>query len=326
MSDEIAGVEANINQHFAAILESSQIDYRVILLSRYGGTSNQSICVDPPLSGDTSCNPPTPSDWPVYTDRFYQYSSKIDSNNELDLILSEYAAGFTKSKHDTPAWGTWIRPNAHYVFLVITDDESDMASDAFDTSLLALTSLTDPTVHPFGTAAHRNYVWHSIIGLKEKANPTDAYLASEPIQNALCTGNGDGVVKPGVQYQNLSILTGGLRFPICQYSSFDAVFQAIAADVVTHVQIACDFAIPDAPAGQTLNLDDVAVQYTPVGGTTTTFGQVLDPSQCAADAFTIDRTANRVYLCPAACDAVQAAPQANLQVVFACSSTILPPR
>jgi hypothetical protein len=80
-------------------------------------------------------------------------------------------------------------------------------------------------------------------------------------------------VKPGQQYQNLSVLTGGLRFPICQYSSFDSVFQAIADDVVTHVQIACDFAIPAAPAGQTLNLDDVAVEYTPLGGATTTFAR-----------------------------------------------------
>jgi hypothetical protein len=234
--------------------------------------------------------------------------------------------GFTKSKHDTPAWGTWIRPNAHFVFLVITDDESDMASTDFDTGLLALTSLTDPSVHPFGTAAHRNYVWHSIIGLKEKANATDAYVPTDPIQTALCTGNGDKVVKPGEQYQNLSVLTGGLRFPICQYASFDAVFQAIAHDVVSHVQIACDFAIPDAPAGQTLNLDNVAVQYTPAGGTPTTFGQALDSTQCSDSAFYIDRTANRVYLCPGACDAVQASAQADLQVVFACSSTILPPR
>lgn len=240
--------------------------------------------------------------------------------------LERILRGLHQSTHDTPAWGTWIRPNAHFVFLVITDDEPDMMSDVFDTSLLALTSPTDPSVHPFGTAAHRNYVWHSIISLKEKANPTDAYLASEPIQTALCTGNGDDVVKPGQQYQSLSVLTGGLRFPICQYSSFDAVFQAIANDVVTHVQIACDFAIPDAPAGQALNLDDVAVQYTPAGGATTTLGQVIEATQCTDDAFYIDRTANHVYLCPTACDAVQSSAQANLQVVFACSSTLLPPR
>ena len=50
MEDEIAAVRANINQNFAAIVQASAVDLRVILLSLYG-TSGTNICIGPPLAG-----------------------------------------------------------------------------------------------------------------------------------------------------------------------------------------------------------------------------------------------------------------------------------
>src|SRR5262245_13950664 len=45
MTDNIAGVERNINQNFASIIGASSIDYRVIMLSEHGSADDQRICV-----------------------------------------------------------------------------------------------------------------------------------------------------------------------------------------------------------------------------------------------------------------------------------------
>ncbi len=46
MSAEIKGVQDNINKNFAQIIESSGIDYRVIMLSRFGKYTSTQICVE----------------------------------------------------------------------------------------------------------------------------------------------------------------------------------------------------------------------------------------------------------------------------------------
>jgi hypothetical protein len=51
MSAEIQGVQDNINVNFAAILDNSGIDYRVILVSNHGDVDGQSVCIEAPLSG-----------------------------------------------------------------------------------------------------------------------------------------------------------------------------------------------------------------------------------------------------------------------------------
>src|SRR5262245_44502082 len=54
MSDEIAEIEARINRDFAGIIAASGLDYRVVLVSRYGkagsavGNSANPICVQAP--------------------------------------------------------------------------------------------------------------------------------------------------------------------------------------------------------------------------------------------------------------------------------------
>src|SRR4029079_11533805 len=100
------------------------------------------------------------------------------------------------------------------------DKETDgiAAAATFDAELLAL----DPA--QFGDANKRNYVWHSIVGLTENNPPTAAYGPNDPMVNTYCSG----AVAPGNGYQALSILTGGLRYPVCENASFDVVFQEIA--------------------------------------------------------------------------------------------------
>jgi hypothetical protein len=321
MQDEIDAVEQSINVDFANILSASGVDYRVILLSRHEKLNRQtSICVLAPLSGATSC-PPTP-DMPVFSERFYQYSLKVDSLNSLVLLIDTYDATEPDEFGLAPTgWSAWLRPAAKKVFLEITDDNStEMTATEFESQLFALSP------EHFGSADARKYVFHSIIGIGEKSTVTDPWLPEEAIQTSLCTGNDDTVENAGPVYQELSRLTGGLRFPLCQFTEFDVVFETIANNVTSQASIACEFPIPPAPADRELDLSKVAVSYDPGDGSgTKTFGQAMSAEQCVPDAFYIDEATRQIRLCPAACTSVQAGLQPTIDVLFTCEPTYVPP-
>jgi len=318
MADELEAVEQNINVNFANILQQSGVDYRMILISRQrkdersaSEEASTSICVTSPLSGLAAC----PASEPVNSERFFQYSIKVDSENSFDRILSTY------NKKDTfeltkVGWSEWLRPGAKKVFLEMTDDNATLPVDTFVQKLTALVPAN------FGSVEQPNFVFHSIIGIAEKAPASEPYAPGEPIQMATCTGGGDTVANAGIGYQDLSRRTGGLRFPICAFSSYDTVFSTIASDVVSGSQLACDFDLPSPPDGQTLDLTKVAVAYTRGGATTPSqLGQAQTLADCQADAFYIEN--DHVYLCPDSCRAVKADGAAQVDVLFTCASTII---
>jgi hypothetical protein len=320
MQDEIDAVESNINVKFANILQASGVDYRLILLSRHEKKGRDtSICVLAPLSANTVC-PPTP-DQPAFTERFYQYSLKVDSLNSLTLLVDTFDATKPDEFKLAPqGWGAWLRPQASKVILEITDDNSaDMTAADFLAQLTAKSA-------QFGTAAAPAFVFHSIIGIGEKAAPTEPWLPTEALQTSLCTGNADTVENAGTVYQELSRQTGGLRFPICQFTAFDAVFETIANDVVSHAAIACEFAIPPSPMGQALDLSKVAVGYDAGDGSPPkTFGQAMTSADCVPDAFYIDAAANEIQLCPDTCAAAQRGKNPSIDVLFTCEPTFVKP-
>ncbi len=332
MAEEMEAAEANINVNFAQILEGASIDYRVILLSRHrtedrdaSEEASTSICVAEPLSGLPSC----PAPLPQFSERFYQYSEKIESFDALNWILDGYLMEPTDDDYALLApegWSDFMRNGTKKAFVLMTDDDESnddnpatlLTVDDFMSQLSALSPMN------FGTVDEPTYSFHSIIGLKEKADPTAAYLPDEPEVTEKCTGYSAVIESPGPTYQQLSIRTGGLRFPLCQFPGYDAVFQAIAADVIVKTDIACDFAIPAPPAGQELDLEKVAISKKLIDGTALTpYGQVLAPVDCQADAFYIDRSENRIFLCPEACAALQADPAGGVDVLFTCESTII---
>lgn len=319
MQDELDAVEKNINVKFASILQESGVDYRVILISRHrrgprteSGEASTSVCVSAPLSGLAAC----PADAPVNSERFYQYSIKIESTDSFDRILSTYNQP-DKFKLTMVGWSEWLRPGAKKVFLEMTDDNAVMAIDTFVQKLSALSPAN------FGTdVAHPTFVFHSIVGLQQKAPVTTPYLATEPVQMATCTGGNNTVANVGVGYQELSRRTGGLRFPLCAFESYDAVFSTIANDVVTKSQLACDFDIPTPSNGQELDLSKVAVAFSQDGASAPVqFGQAKTSAECQAGAFYIE--SNHIYLCPETCTQVKAGNGAKVDVLFTCQSQII---
>ena len=329
MDDEAAAVEANINVNFASVLANSGVDYRVILISRHrsepredGKPSSTSICVQSPLSGLASCDA---APQPVFSERFRQYSTKIESDDSFDVALDTYVPPFDSSYEDkfdqAPlGWSAWLRPGAKKVFLEVTDADEDMSATSF------INELTRLAPEHFGSdPAHPGFVFHSIVGLVEKNPPTAAYLPTEAVTAEKCTGNAGDVTSAGQTYQELSRLTGGLRFPLCQFDAYDVVFQRIAEDVVLTRGVACDFPIPAPPRGLALDLDNIAIAFASgTGGTTAQLGQAPTSSACQADAFYI--AGGRLNLCPEVCSRVRSDPLAAVSVLFTCESQIIVPR
>ena len=312
MTDKIGAVQDNINKNFADIIGKSGLDYRVVMVTNFGDyRTQQRVCITKPLSGDPSCSPvPTK---PTLTSNFFHYAVQVESNDSFKRILGSYDGTEKERFNLAPGgWKTWMRKEALKVFIEITDDQSDTTETVFMSQLQA----KDPV--QFGTGAKPNFVWHSIIGLKGNTPATKAWGPLDPLQTATC---GSLAVGNGIIYQRLSVLTGGLRFPICEYSSFDAVFNAVATGVIDGAKVDCNFPMPSAPAGQEIDPSSIILEYTPMGtGVPQSFKQVKSAADCGANSFYLQN--NRVYICPMSCDAIQGDTKAKVNVSFDCLSVI----
>ena len=329
MAGEIDAVEANLNSNLANQLDASGVDYQIVLLADHGTADvagKFGICINTPLSGhDCTTNGGNPP--PVDTARLKHYPIYVGSHDAYDRILTDYAHGDSGIYDVNPeggikpalaeGYGAFLREDALKVFLLVTDDDSDGATTqtaaAFDDALLAMAPAQ------FGSAANRNYVFHNIIGMVGKSGDTsEPWLPSDPVQNAEC-GSGSDADGFGAEYQQSSILTGGLRFPLCDNGNFDAVFQAMAVSVTEGVALECSYK-PAAPANGDLDFDRVVAYFTPGGGTLGKLDRVADASACTADAYYV--TGGLITLCPETCDVVKADPAGKLDFHVACSAIV----
>jgi hypothetical protein len=318
MADEALAVNNNINNNFANIIAASGLDYRVIMVTRHGlynGASTKAICVTKPLSTLATCSPPPvqPGNNPP---KFFHYSRQIESSDSFTRLLNTYGGATPPLEKDEfnlapGGWAMWLRPEAFKVFIEITDDESGMQDTVFEGRLFALMP------KHFGDAMKRNYIFHAITGLIENNPPTKPWGPGDPLQTVKCT-KGGGAVNAGQIYQKLAIATGGLRFPICEHAAFDGIFKEIANGVITGAKVSCDFPLPEAPPGQTIDLGSVIVDYTPMGtGSPVEYKQVGNLAACVPNAFYIDK--GRIYLCPDTCFGVQQDNMAKLDITYDCN-------
>lgn len=313
MEDTARGIEAHLNGSFAAILDQNQVDYRLILVSEHREEADQdaAVCIVGPLSALAEC----PSDGPGPSERFFQYSTDVGSDS-FEVLLESLTGELADDFDLAPSgWSAWLRPEARKVFIGITNDDDST------TALEFATALTSVAPEQFGSDLTRlDFVWHSIVGLAERAVGLDPYVPSDPIEEEECEGD---VSNAGTTYQELSRLTGGLRFPICALESYGAIFERVASDLVGSSRSSCDFALPTALPGGAFELDQLALSYRPSsGGETRLLGQVRDPLACKPDAFVLD--ASGVHLCADACDEARADAQGSVEAIFTCQSTLLP--
>ncbi len=321
MNQEIAAVEANINNNFAQIIGNSGLDYRVILISRHGAkTTGQPICISQPLSGNPSCTKPPAC--PVNGARFFHYNTEVKGSDSFHRILNTFAVtdgcGLAQG-----GWQNWLRTDSIKIFVEITDDgpngsgsnSNGITAQQFDTALLALSP------QHFGTATNRNYIWHTIAGLKENSPRLSPWQPADPLVTLQCTGNGGHVSSPGIDYQILSRWTGGLRFPVCEYQSYDTIFQTIAAGVIAASEASCLFTATVIPGGT--SLQNAYLEFIPTnGGAPVVFTQVANEAACTGNAFWV--TGDDIHLCPSACAMYRNDPNAKLETLFTCHDQVQP--
>ncbi len=341
MSAEIEEVEVQITSNFSSILDAADppIDYRVIMLSRFGSYGGNDICVAEPLGGisdadsDGHCDT-IPSE-PVNTSKFFHHSASISSHNGLCRVIEQMTTSDEYNLQPT-GYAEVLREDAFKFFLVVTDDgvncgdysDSDSvdggweAAYAFDTDLLTLFP------EHFGESTeNRNYTFWSIVSLAPyeptvddpygEPHPPDTNLA--PVTAQECTPS---AADPGTGYQALSIMTGGYRYPTCGLE-YTKIFELMAEGVILGAAVACEYLIPEPPEGETLDLDTVQIRYSSDGEEVDVFNPSPSLEECAQDEYEFYIEGDYIKLCPNSCELVQADENAQVDVLFGCELNVV---
>ncbi|MBI4705297.1 MAG: hypothetical protein HY744_29680 [Deltaproteobacteria bacterium] len=358
MTPQILGVQNNINAKFADIIAKSGVDYRVIMLAQHGqadgeGQQFQSVCIEAPLSsvppGSCENPPPTPG---INPPRFFHYSVEIGSHDAWCQIINTYAIADKFFLAQT-GWREWLRHGAFKVLVVLTDDgvgpcaaagknfldgdqsaAGKFAAESFDPALLKL----DP--EQFGVEKKRNYRWHSIIGIAaHPSNPWGVWMPSDEVAEVRCSPDpeDDCSLKnpppgctpgPGTGYQWLSKMTGGLRFPLCDPSHFDVVFDEIAQGVIEGALVPCQLNYPQPAGGKKVVRASIKIEYAPGDGSAPIdIEQVPGPDKCGENKFYIDDMGtpqdekdDLLMLCDETCAVVGADKKAKISIFYLCET------
>jgi Bacterial TSP3 repeat len=352
MGEEADAVEENINNDLAGILEEGMVDYRIILMADFppveaGGDvepTNPMVCIEPPPQGGvtlqnnncanlgTQRKPNNLSSPGVLANpRFAHYDLHIDSHDALRTIISEFddpngdlgtpGGSGAAAAHFPGGYGQLLREDAIRIFIIITDDESTgITLSDFDAQFTAKIAARFA-----GSTPELRYIAHSILGVVGKADGA-AWLPEDPVQTGQCTPGSEDAAPI---YQNLSIMTGGLRFPLCNVNdanpandNFDAIFNAIAENVKNEVSLPCSFT-PGAEQ-ENLNYDGAKLIYRPMGtGTLELFDEVPDAARCGTVANTFYKTGPidqpTFELCPATCDRVEVDLSGKINLLIDCT-------
>jgi hypothetical protein len=96
-----------------------------------------------------------------------------------------------------------------------------------------------------------------------------------------------------------------------------------AVNAIRGQAVSCSMRIPTPPAGQTFNKERVRVLYSTGSGAPTTL--TYNQSCTGANTWRYDNTnaPTQIVLCPTTCTAVQANPNAVINVEFTCNDEII---
>jgi hypothetical protein len=269
MEAEADAVQANLNA-FSQQIIASGVDVRVTLISSYP-SEGHGICVDPPLGSGGCPNQDTNQPLFLHVDQF------VASHDALEQVLDHF---------DT--WGPTTRPDATTHVFVVTDDESNIGPNNFDTQFRALAPHFD------------DYKLHAVASLS----------------------NCDEAAAIGDTYIELAGLTGGVLADLCD-QDFAPVFDALSTEVIGGSLLACEFVIPPPPPGETFDPDEVNVEFSD-GINATTIGRVDDAAGCAqvSAGWYYDDPVNptTILMCPQTCDVFQGLTDASVTISFGCAT------
>jgi hypothetical protein len=296
MFEEEAEVQANLNT-FASFLAASGVDAHVVLIA------DETVCIPPPL-GSGQCNGQDQA-LPGYT----HVLQSVGSHDALGKIIGTY-----------PKWKGALRPGATKTFAVVSDDDSSLSAAAFTTALLDL----DPSFAGFK--------FDAIVASESPAVCDECFFECGTCVHACCDKAFFCMEIPAAEgkvYAELVAQTGGVMGDLC-VQDFDPVFEDMADAVVTGSTLTCAFAIPAPPDGEQLDPAKVNFAYTKGGGGE---AEVLPqvPGGAAgcgqADGWYYDDPASptQILVCPATCATLSADATGKVDVLFGCTTEVLPP-
>jgi hypothetical protein len=270
MDFEALSVQDNLNAFSQQIIDSG-IDVHVVLMSSYPGDGN-GMCIGPPLGSggcpDLDNNPPT----------FLHLNTRIASNDALEQILD-----------NQPEWSMALRPEAPLHFMVVTDDESDLAAADFDAQLKAL------------SPDYADYKLHGIV----------------------CTTECEETASLGNQYIALGQLTGGIIGDLC-LQDFQPVFDQLATEVVAGAEIACEWDVPLPPEGEAFDPMKVNVEFDDGVGGGFEIGYVDSAADCpnVIDGWYYDNPVapTQIFACEQTCQKIQGVETGTIQITLGCDT------
>jgi hypothetical protein len=197
---------------------------------------------------------------------------------------------------------------------------------AFDTALRALDRAQFETA-----AGDRNYVWYSIVGMHDASMDTPLGV-NDPVETRCCTQAGtpqgtcqgttganlNNSANPGVGYQELSIMTGGLRYPSCYTANFNGIFNKIAEGVIDQASASCQYDVPK-PSHGIVDINQAQISYKPGSGASVPLTRRSSDTACGNNqGFYFNSDNTQINLCPATCAVVQADTAAKVAIDFGC--------
>lgn len=320
MTEEIAAVRSNIDKDFAAIIDDSGVDYRVLMISQFG-EGGTGVCIDPPLAGADCSEGLSQTNGP----RYFHYDQEIGSNDALCQILDtlDNPKGDARAPH---GFQDWLRPEASKAFVLVTDDSARCSytdevmqvvlgadgAEPFEDALAFHAALRAKSPFQFGG----HYQFFSIVGLSAPDDQPQPVFPHEPLDSNTC----NTAPTPGLSYQALSVATDSLRYPVCEGRSFDAIFHVLARSVIQTASAECTFQLPEVAPPQALDLPSVNLEVRPEPAAESLhFDQVAGAGACQdVHSFYIR---DRIELCPEACRWLQRSPEPAVEILYGCTFT-----
>lgn len=284
MQVEAGSVKANMNTFSSKIINSG-IDAHVVLISAISGSTG--MCIAPPLGGG-GC-PAKDNNLP----KFLHINDEVGSNNALQKLLDHHAD-----------WKGQMRPDASKHIIVVSDDDSDLGANAFDTAFKAL----DPS--------YADYQFHAIVGAKDSGDAL--WCISDPVCCAFTAAAGE-------VYLELINKTDGVFGDLCK-QDFTPVFTTLSTEVIQNAGLACEWEIPKPMDEDVIDYDKVNVDFDDGKGNIVPIGKVDSPAACAdvVDGWYYDdpNTPTKILVCPQTCEKIQLAPMASMSIKFGCETII----
>jgi hypothetical protein len=292
MAAEAVAVQTNMNR-FAQELIDNGIDVHLVLISS-ANTSYQTApgCAPDDLLCAITNLVAAFIDFGVCIGAPFGSGTCPNDSKPPNFLHLAYPVGSTNALQMAldlyPEYASMMRPNASKHFAIVTDDDSDVSAAAFMQGVTALDA-----------SMFASFRYHGIFSFTQCLDAAAV----------------------GTVHQALVAQTGGVAGDLCT-QTFDPVFDELAKQVVTSAGIACDWPIPAAPGGQSLDSERINVNFTQVDGTVVQLGRI--PAGQACDGregwyYDDDVAPTTVISCPVSCDKFKTS-GGRVDVLFGCKS------